>query len=48
MDWREGQGCGERKVRNLANAKMLLRKQDLNGMIKKICSNSRRTHEDKL
>lgn len=35
-------------MRNLANAKILLQKQDFNGIIKKICSNSRRTHEDKL
>ncbi len=39
---------GEEGEGDLANAKILLQKQDLNGMIKKICSNPRRTHEDKL
>ena len=39
---------GEEGEGDLANAKILLQKQDLNGIIKKICSNSRRTHEDKL
>lgn len=39
---------GEEDEMDLVNAKTLLQKENLNGMIKKICSDSKRTHEDKL
>lgn len=50
MEWigEKVKDVGRGRRGGLANAKILLQKQDLNGMIKKICSNYRRTHEDKL